>query len=253
MAEAATETKTEAAPDPNAELPEFHSQVSKDFREAHREELKALKGKKLQDVLDSHFRLVKTVNERGIIVPTKDSPEEEVKAFHEKMGLPRKAEDYELSADEKVLPKELVEEARQFAFKNGYTRNQAKAYVAQLEGIAKAGLEARNNRVAEGEKNVAAALTKELGGDSKAAEAALNLAKKYLSTTYSPAVRQKLIDSGVLYDPAFLKEVAAAQAKLEPHPRVDGEGVAADTKKVSQGRMGHYSEEWIKLHGRKAG
>jgi hypothetical protein len=250
----ATEPKlVETAPpvDPNSELPEFHSQVSKPFREEHREELKALKGKKLQDVLDDHFKLRKTINERGIIVPTKDSPEEEIKAFHDKMGLPRKPEEYELVADEKILPKEVVEAARQFAFKNGLTKNQASAYLAQLQGISKSGQEARDARIKDGEANVKANLAKEMGGDAKAAEAAVNLATKYLSSTYSQAVRQKLIDTGILYDPAFLKEAAVAQAKLEPHPRVDGEVGGKDgvQREKARGKLGHYSGAFTEAFG----
>jgi len=253
MAEATpTPQPNETTPNPDADLPDFHSQVKKEWKEAHRDEMKALKGKTVQDVLESHFKLQKTINERGLIIPTKDSSEEEVQAFHDKMGLPRKAEDYKLAADEKVLSKDIVEEARKFVASNGYTQKQAQAYVSQLEAIAKAGQGAVEARKAAGEANVVPALTKELNGDAKAVEATLNLAKKYLSNTHSPAVRQKLIDTGVLYDPTFLKEAAAAQAKAEPHARVDGQSSLPEAAKVAHGKMGNYHKDWVEQFGKKA-
>jgi predicted DsbA family dithiol-disulfide isomerase len=230
----------------------FASQISKETREQYAEEMKAYAGKDVNDLAVEHFKLAKTVRERGIIIPTKDSSEEEIQAFHDRMGLPRKPEGYELKADEKVLPKEAVEAARAFVAANGYTQKQAQAYVSSLESIARNAQEISGRRRAEGEKNVLVNLAREIGGDEVAAKETYNLAVKHLSSNYSSTVRQKLIDTGVLYDAAFLKEAAAAQSKIEPHGLVTGDAGKGETEKPKpQGKQGNYSPEWIALHGKK--
>jgi hypothetical protein len=244
-------------PEPNdkpAEMPTFVSQLQKEFVAEHQEELKGLSGKQIQDVLASHFTLAKTVKERGIIIPTKDSPPEEVAEFHARMDLPTKAEEYELKYDEKFVPKEVVDDAKAFVHANGYTRKQAQAYMTKIEGIAKAAAGRTEARKAQGEANKMQALTAAMGGDSKAADAAYNLAVKKLAG-YSEKTRTALINSGVAYDPDFLKDIAAEQAKLEPKGLVTGEGGGAgggDKKPAVNGRQGNYSPEWVAVHGPKA-
>jgi hypothetical protein len=242
----------EGAPAAAPEAPVFASQITKETREEFAEDLKDFAGKDVNELAREHLTLRRTVRERGIIIPNEKSSPEERKAFHERMGLPEKPEEYQFKYDEKVLPKEAVEAARAFVHKHGYTQNQAQAYVSSLESIARGAMEQGAKRKADNEANFMAALTREMGGDAKAAEAAHNLAVKYISSNHSPAVAQRLIDSGMAYDPQYLKEAAAVQARFEPHGRVDGDpGTGAAEKKAEQGRQGNYNDEWVKLYGKK--
>ena len=230
---------------------QFTPQLPKETREMFAEELKAYEGKELKDLVTDHFTLAKKVKERGIIIPTKDSPPEEIAEFHARMDLPTKAEEYDLKADEKFVPAQVIADTKAFAFANGLTRKQAQAYMSQLENIAKAAAGRTEARKAQAEANKMQGLTAAMGGDAKAAEQAYNLAVKKLAG-YSEATRKALIDSGVAYHPDFLKDLAAEQLKLEPHPLVLGDGAAGGGEREKPaGRQGQYSDEWNKLYGRK--
>jgi hypothetical protein len=234
--------------------PKFASQVKKEVREQYADVLKSYAGKDVNELFLEHASLAQKVKERGIIIPTKDSPPEEVAEFHARMDLPTKAEEYDLKYDDKFVPKEVVDDAKAFVHANGYTRKQAQAYMTKIEGIAKAAAGRTEARKAQGEANKMQALTAAMGGDAKAADAAYNLAVKKLAG-YSEKTRTTLINSGVAYDPDFLKDIAAEQAKLEPKGLVTGEGGGAgggDKKPAVNGRQGNYSPEWQALHGPKA-
>lgn len=230
---------------------DYISQLPKEFREAHAEDLKPLEGKPLEEVLDSSFKLQKTVKERGIIVPTKDSPPEEIEEFHRRMDLPKAADGYKivLPADA-VLPKESVAELQKYAFDNSLSQKQAQAYANQMEAVARAARAAGANRTEGLKKGYEDALLKEFGGDKAVAEAAHNLAAKHLSTFYSPETRQVLIDNGVVFNPKFIRDAANAQGKIEPKGMVQGDpGQGAGPKKEERGRMGDYSDSWKQVHG----
>ena len=248
----AVEAKPLETPAPAPE-PKFSSQIAKETREEFAEDLKEFAGKDVNDLAREHLTLKRTVKERGIIVPNEQSTPEERKAFHERMGLPMKAEEYQFKFDEKVLPKEAVEAARAFVHKNGYTQNQAQAYVTSLESIARGAQEAGARRKEAADSNRMEALTREFNGDAKAAEEAYNLAVKHISSNHSPAVAQRLIDSGMAYDPGYLKEISVIQKKIEPRGLVlgDGEKGGGPKKAAEQGRQGNYHDDWQKLYGKK--
>ena len=243
-------TPEETAAAEAAAKPKFISQLSKETAAQFAEELKPYAGKDVNELFLEHAKLSRTVKERGIIVPTKDSPPEEVAAFHARMDLPTKPEEYDLKYDEKAIPKEVVDDARKFVSENGYTRKQAQAYMTKIEGIAKAAAGRAEARKAQGEANKMTALTAAMGGDAKAADAAYNLAVKNMAGL-SEETRKALIDSGVAYHPSFLKDMAGLQAKFEPKGLVLGdEGqLGGGPKKESAGRQGNYSPEWERLHG----
>jgi hypothetical protein len=233
--------------------PKFASQVGKEARAEYGDTLKEFAGKDVTDLFVEHAKLSKKVRERGIIIPTKDSPPEEVDEFHARMGLPKTAAEYKFTVEDGVLPPEAIAEAQQFAHANGYTSKQAQAYVGRLEAIVKSARGSVESRKAQGEAKLMENLTREMGGDATAAEGARNLAVKYISTNFSPAVAQKLIDSGMAYDPQYIKEAAAAQAKLEPRHVVHGDGgeVRGPGKEKSPGRQGNYSPQWNDLYAKK--
>jgi len=214
--------------------------------------MKGYAGKDVNELFIEHAKLAKTVKERGIIIPTKDSPAEEVDEFHSRMGIPKTAEGYQLKAE--ALPKEAVEAARAFVNANGYTQKQAQAYVSNLDLIAKAGRDANATRRTEGEKNLKANLVQAHGGDEKAADASYNLAVKKMAG-FSESTREKLLNTGLAYDPQFLKEIAADQARVEPHKLVVGEGGTTERGEEPRGQgkfgKGGYGDAWNQLHGRK--
>ena len=148
-----------------------------------------------------------------------------------------------------------IEAARAFVHANGYTRKQAQAYVSNLEAIARAGMEGNQRRRTEGEKNLKANLVQAHGGDEKAAEASYNLAVKKIAG-YSEATREKLLNTGLAYDPAFLKDIAADQARVEPHKLVVGDGGTTERGEEGKGRgkfgKSGYGDAWNQLHGKGA-
>jgi hypothetical protein len=245
-----TPEETAAAEAAKAATPKFVSQLSKETAAQYAEELKGYAGKDVNELFIEHASLSRKVKERGIIVPTKDSPPEEIAEFHTRMDLPTKPEEYDLKADEKLIPKPVIEETRQFVYANGLTRKQAQAHMSRLEAIARAAAGSAETRKAQAEANKMPALTAAMNVDAKAAEAAYNLAVKNMAGL-SEETRKVLLDSGVAYHPAFLKDMAGLQAKFEPHGFVAGEGGAvgggAQGAKPA-GRQGNYSEEWNRLH-----
>src|SRR5258706_1734020 len=183
----------------------FISQVPPAVRAELAEDLKPYEGKDITEFVQEHVKLARTVRDRGIIVPNAESSPEEKKAFHERMGLPEKAEEYQFKFDEAVLPKEAVEAARAFVHANGYTQKQAQAYVSSLESIAKSARDATSRRKSEGDANKMPALVREFGGDTKAAEAAYTLGRKFISSHHSPPVRTNAIATGLACQRTHMK------------------------------------------------
>lgn len=246
--------ETPPAAPPAPKMPAWKSQVSKGFAEKNAAFLEANADRSIEDVLSEHLSLSKTVQERGIIIPTEKSTPEERKAFHDRMGLPTKPEEYELAAD--GVSKEELDALRAHYWKNGFTKNQAKNdLAARLEGR-KAAQTAQQAAVKAAEDGYMAALVKENGGDEKAAEEDLNLAKKYIQTTFSQEVREELVNSGRIYNAKFLRDMAKAQRDLEPKRRLDGNRgplpVKIDESAKSRSRFGT-GEQFDSTYGAAAG
>jgi hypothetical protein len=254
--------KTVETPPPAqaAEMPTFAEQFTPEFREAHKDLLVQYKGKKIQEFVEPLAQLSRTVRERGIIVPDESSTPEERKTFHEKMNLPMTAGEYELVADEKLLSKQYVEEQRQYYFDHGFTMKQAQADIERIQATVKNGLAAREARLADAEKNYKANLVQAVGGDMKVAEGTENLAKKFIRATFSEKSRQELVDSGRIFDPQFIIDMANAQKRAEPRRRIDESGAPSyetppgeEPRGKFAGTKGGYSTGWNEAFAESAG
>lgn len=250
-----------AAPETLEKAVPWSEQFPKEFREAHRDLLLEYKGKTFNDFMaDTTGTFKKVKGGKGIIVPDEKSTPEERKAFHAFMNLPEKPEDYELAADEKLLGKDYLEAQRKYYFDHGFTKKQAADDIRRIQETVKAGLAQRNARLSDMAKNYKAALVQAVGGDPGAATETENLAKKYIRATFSEATRKDLVESGKIYNPQYLIDMANAQRKLEPRRRIEESGrptYEPAPGEKPRGRFGNqkggYSNQWNEAFAESAG
>jgi len=246
-------------------MPKFGSQLSPELREKYKKELHEYADKSLNDVwtdlVDSQTKL-----SRALIIPDKDGDPErfkaDTKAFMAKMGIPETPDGYELKYDKKILADEaFIKSYRENALKRGLTKTQAQAGLADLEALAKQGLEAIKRSRDDAEKGLVPNLRKALvvNGDEKKAEkdadAVMNLAKKNLVRfgARSGDTLQKLADSGLMFDHNFIMELAEHERAMADAKFIDG-NKPDDKSAVSNGGgiyVKNYSKKFTEQYGCK--
>lgn len=232
-------------------LAKFASQLSPEIREQYQKELSEdYADKHLNDVW-SELMEAKGKMSRSVVFPDPENPDpEELKAFMQKMGIPEKPEGYELKADG-VDPK-VLEQFSGEALKMGLTKSQAQKVVQTLTGMVKQGSSQIQEKLKAAEQSFPERMAEAAGGE-KAAESAINLAKKFLIRIGDKNTMQTIRDSGLLYNPAFMKKAAEFEKALGDSPFVDGQGNdgsgAGGNNQNTRGAMGNYSSDWVKMHG----
>jgi hypothetical protein len=207
------------------------SQLPKEARDRHRENLLALREKRLSDVFDDYF----TARERlsgAISFPGKDAPPEEVEAFLKKMDIPLKAEDYGLDAGK--LPAEWDKEARAGAAravaeackKNGLTMKQAGAVYDLYARNEKDGIAARKGRIKEMADTVDARLA-EACGDEKVTAETKEYFKRALTALNDKAFVREMKESGTIYSAGFIRALADLWKAGNAEPPLLGGGKGA--------------------------
>jgi len=230
--------------------PAYESQLGKSLRD-NAELMKALPAT-LNELAEGYYSNQRKLG-RSIIIPDPENPDpEERKALFEKMGIPTKAEGYELNSEAfKDLPgiEELAKAVRAHAAEMSLTKSQAQKYLEKVAGIAAEGHKQATAAAKELEDTFEARLLDAVGKDETKKTAAINLSKAGLVRFFGkPQVLVKLKDSGLLYDTDFIMSMAAIQEAMGEAPHVQGSGPGKQ-KTPPRGAMGNYSRQWEEQHG----
>lgn len=161
----------------------------------------------------------------AIVKPGEGATPEEVEAYHKAMGIPAKAEEYQLAENE-LLGKDFAKAQRELFLKHGLTQDQAKALyeenVKQLQSGAEALKQANQTARAEAET----ALKKEFGESytQKLSEARTALKR------FAPAdVISYLDKTGLGNNPGLIKMFAAIQAQIGGDSLLGGSNAGGGT------------------------
>lgn len=200
-------------------MPKYFSQFSPEHRasQAYKDNLKGFA--KLDDLADAYINMKgenETIKKTYLKKLTKDSTDEEVKAWAQEMGIPDKADAYRFGDEKDTDPPEMkgaVKAWKDIAWKNGMSAKQAEAAWAYVKGLSAVG-QARQARALDEAKNALPAKLADLyKGESASAKdaqdkasAAAGLFAKFATATGAGA---QLEASGMAYDPAFVKAVAS--------------------------------------------
>jgi hypothetical protein len=212
------------------------AQLTKETREKHKDALLQLKGKAIGEVLDDYFG-GRTKLEKAVIFPGKDAAPEEIDAFLKRMDIPKTAEEYGL--DPKAIPSPDTDEVKAEAAKTlagffktiGLTRNQAKQIYNRYAGIVKSVSEAGSARLKTLSDTFEERLLKETG-DEKAATEIKEYYKRALIALGDKQLVQELVQSGMMYSPAFVRGLADIwKAGNQEPPIVQGTGSKGEAAK----------------------
>jgi len=225
----------------------YLSQISPDVREKLKERLS--KYPKITDLAQAVVNQEDRLS-RAVIVPNLENPDpEEVKKFREAMGLPEKAEEYEIKLEGIEGGEEVGNLLKKAAFNMGLTKKQANKFGEVVLKLATAG---KTQQAIQGKKAVEQfepELLKKLDNDEDKRTETLNLFKRFLIKRIGDTdVIKSLTDAGLIYNPAFALKAAEIERHFSDEPFVEGGTSGKDTTKP-EGRFGSYSPEFQKQYG----
>lgn len=149
---------------------------------------------KIGDLAKSYSELEKKLG-NSVSVPGKDATQEELASFWGKLGMPKTADEYSMTGDEAKLYRDI-------AFKAHLTEEQARYMYGAFEQIGKS---LQENRQAAAQRQLIEteeALKKEYGvsyGEK------MQLVNRGLTAFGGKNVAQKLVTSGLAYDPDVVR------------------------------------------------
>lgn len=205
-----------------AELPKYFSQFSPEHR-GDASWQKALGGFKSLDDLAKAY--VDMDSRKGDYIKRigKDSTDDEVRAWAKEMGIPESKEAYKFADEDKAVTAEdkgALNAWKEIAWKNGMNSRQAEAAWAYVKGLGTVGMarQAQAMQIAKDtlSSNLAQAYEAESPSTSAAegkARAAQGYFAKFMESTGTKAALEQ---SGLAYDPAFVKGVAALMQSVAP-------------------------------------
>lgn len=251
--QAAQPAQPEAQPEQKPEVPAWLSQLPKELRE---DKEKAGRISTFKTIADLANEFIKADDERktALHLPTKDSTDEEVKAFFTRLGVPEKAEDYALSDYD--LDPEAIKKSKEIfmaaAHKSALSKKQAanmwQSQVALYKAVSqineaqaqkvKDSFEPAYNKLLEAEYPEATERDKAIKGE-------LAVVTKW---TQEQGIGQKLIDSGLVYDAEFMHKLADYIKSNSPGQFIQGKG-GEPPKNNHGGAFDNYSEDFLKAVG----
>jgi len=192
---------------------------------------------------------------RAIVLPDPKSEtfDADKKEFFKKMGIPENPDGYDLKVD-KILEKDkaFMDNFRLNALKSGLTKTQAQGQLDQLALLAKQGMNNVQESRKKAEDGLIPGLKKAMNGDEAEIEKTMNLAKKHLVRYGNKDLMQKIADSMLLYDPAFIMKAADIERALADEKFIDGKGPDRSTVGAKKGAFGtSYSNEFNATYGGK--
>lgn len=228
------------------EAPKFSSQIEPTKRDSEDYKKYVYKHKTITELGDDYVAVNKRM-EKAVEIPGESATEEQVRAFYDKMGVPKDFKEYEL--DTKGLPeaegKQLESMFRENALKSGLTKMQAKKQWTLISGIIKAGSDGQKAQV-EAQKQtfparLAAALEKEYPEKTARDEAATESVNLYNAFAERTGLSKALEAKGLHLDPAIVLAIAKDERDKGPGGLVSGK---QKTDPVPMGTMGSYSDDF---------
>jgi len=195
--------------------PGYMAAVKADLREKYGDELRNYEN--INPIIEDYFTL-KAKSEEAIFKPKEGATEEEVARYKEKMGIPVKAEEYDLGDPPKELGNEYSDWFKDVSLEADLNKSQAKAV---FDAFNKLQADVNESKIAA-RKETEKQLRKELGSDYESAisnaQAILNLGGEDLVSW--------LDETGAGNDPRFVR----AFAKLGSLVSEDSVGTVKETK-----------------------
>jgi hypothetical protein len=206
-----------------------NSQVSipENWKESLPQELRAdpslEKLKSVGDVVKSYINIQKMIGQDKAIIPQKGAPPEEVRAYLEKVGLPKDAKDYSVEAPKAgQVDQPFFDGFKQAAFAAGVLPEQASKLVDWFaktnEEAFKAQVTEHNDKVTKGINDLKA----EWGDKYKEN---VDLAKAAMKEFATPEQQKWAKEIGLGSHPDFIKMMAKAGAGLS-EAKLKGDGAA---------------------------
>lgn len=237
------------------ELPKYASQLSPEKRESEDYQKYVYKHQKLDDIADNYVELSKKL-ERSLQVPGKDADEKDIKAFLGKLGVPEKAEEYDLEVkgiDPDALPKDMADRFRKDFHDAGLTKTQAQKMYHVLARNYLQGMAAIQNQQKQAaqtfDARLAATLDKTYEVKSERDDAMKESATLFKQHMQRTGLGKLYKDSGLIYNTDFVLKIAAEEkargGKTLVHGTPNGKG------EDSKGEFGtNYSDEFQKAYGK---
>jgi hypothetical protein len=231
----------------------YLSQMSPEVREKLKERLTNYP--KINDlaqaVVDQEDKL-----SRAVIVPNAENPDaEELKAFKKAMGLPEKAEEYEIKLEGIEGGEEVAGLLRKAAFNMGLTKTQAKKFGDVVLKLATAGKTKQAGDQKEAAESFEPQLLEKLGGDEEKKAEVLNLFKRFLIKRVADnEIVKALTDARLIHNPGFAMKMAEIERHFSDEPFVQGRPQGAGAAGTQQqGQFGgNYSPEFQQQFGGKS-
>jgi len=190
---------------------------------------------------------------RAVIVPNMENPDpEELKTFREAMGLPEKAEDYEIKLEGIEGGEEVGGLLKKAAFNMGLTKNQAAKFGNVVFKLATAGKTQKAEQQKKAAEQFEPQLLEKLDNDETKRSEVLNLFKRFLIKRIGDTdVVKRLTDAGLIHDPAFAIKAADIERHFNDEPFVEGGAEGGGGTAQPKGQFGDYSPEFQKQYGGK--
>ena len=163
--------------------------------------------------------------------PEEGASDEDVQAYREAMGIPQKAEDYELP-DHDLVGKDFADAQRELYHKQGLSKEQAKhVYESTLNQI-KEGADVLKAAKQEARKETETQLRKELGDKYQPTLEAAQQALKRFATKDDIEYLDK---TGLGDDPGMIKLFASIQEKIADDSLIGGQaGVSGPSDELKK-------------------
>lgn len=237
-------------------LPKYSSQLSPTKRESEEYQKYLYKHAGLDELADDYVSLSKRL-EKAIEVPGKDAKPEDIKAFLGKLGVPEKADDYDLEIkglEEGQAPEALKKTMREQFMKAGLTKAQAKGVwqgFVQNYINGRAYMEQQRSQQAQTfDARLAATLDKTYTAKSERDAAMKETATLFKQHIQRTGLGQVYKQTGLLYNTDFVLKMAAEEKARSGSSFVQGQ--PGGKQEPSYGTFGSgYSPEFIREMGKK--
>ena len=226
----------------------YFSQLSPDVRETLKERL--AKYPKLNDLAQAVVSQEDRLS-RAVIVPNAEKPDpEEVKAFRNAMGLPEKAEEYEIKIEDIEGGKEVAGLLKKTAFNMGLTKTQAKKFGDVVVKLASAGKTKQEQDQKKAAEQFEPLVLEKVGKDEEKKTEVLNLFKRFLIKRIGDTeLIKSFTDAGLIYNPAFAVKAADIERNFNDEEFVGGGAQGGGTGKKGKGVFEGYSSDFQKQYG----
>jgi len=248
------EAEPEAQPEVEAkpEAPAWHSQLPKELRENAEFTGRISSFKTIGDLANAYIKSEDS-GRNALHIPTKESTQEEVKAFFTKLGVPEKPSDYALS-DYDLDPESIQKSKEIFmaaAHRSALSKRQAEnmwmSEVAMYKAISKLNAEQSQKVKDAFEPSYGKLLEAEYPEESERKRVIKDELATVTKWTQEQGIGKALAESGIFYNAEVMHKLAQYIKSNSPE---FVEGKKAPEQKPTGGVFDNYSEQFLNAVGR---